>query len=82
MTKSGSSSADALQDTRALTLNPISLIKDTVETVTYHWANQSLNWPSAIYVTLVHIAGVVGFYEVRDCMWETLLLAFVLWPVT
>lgn len=79
---SGASSADVPQDKRALTLNPISLVKDTVETVRYHWAKDSFNWPGGLYITLVHIAGVVGFNTVRDCMWETLLLAFVLWPVT
>lgn len=70
------------QEKRALTLNPFTLFKETVSTVAYHWNNGSINWPVSIYITLVHIAAVVGCCTVRDCKWQTCLLAFILWPIT
>ena len=72
----------AQQEKRALTLNPFTLFKDAVSTVAYHWKNGSINWPVSIYITLVHIAAVVGLCTVQDCKWQTCLLAFILWPIT
>lgn len=67
---------------RELTLNPITIAKDTVEAIVYHWKNKSINWPMAIYITLVHVAAVVGIFTIPDCKSQTLLLAFILWPIT
>lgn len=77
-----SDSVDTVLHGRMLTLNPISIGRDTVEAIVYHWKNKSINWPMAIYITLVHVAAVVGICTIQDCKWQTLLLAFVLWPIT
>lgn len=77
-----SDSSDTVLEGRSLTLNPITLAKDTVEAVVYHWKNKSINWPMSIYITLVHVAAVVGVGTVTACKWQTLLLAFILWPIT
>lgn len=77
-----SDASDTLLEGRALTLNPITLAKDTTEAVVYHWKNKSINWPMAIYISLVHVAAVVGICTVVDCKWQTCLLAFILWPIT
>lgn len=77
-----SDASDVVLEGRELTLNPITLLKDTVETVVYHWKNKSINWPMSIYITLVHIAAAVGLATIQDCKWETCLLAFILWPIT
>lgn len=74
--------SDTILEGRALTLNPITLVKDTVEAIVYHWKNKSINWPMAIYITLVHVAAVVGAMTIVECKWQTLLLAFILWPIT
>lgn len=77
-----SDASDVLLEGRSLTLNPFTLIKDAVETVVYHWKNKSINWPMAIFITLVHMAAVLGFCTIQDCKWQTCLLAFILWPIT
>lgn len=81
-TTMASDASDTVLEDRALTLNPITLTKDTIETVVYHWKNKSINWPMSIYITLVHFAAVVGFCTIPDCTWQTCLLAFILWPIT
>eukprot|EP00953_Heterococcus_sp_UTEX-ZZ885_P013114 7497-Heterococcus_DN1.PRE.1 len=45
---------------RSLTLNPVTLVKDTAEAIAYHWKNKSINWPMGVYITLVHVAAVIG----------------------
>ncbi|CAM9875825.1 unnamed protein product, partial [Discosporangium mesarthrocarpum] len=77
-----SDASDVVLKGRSLTLNPITLVKDSVEAIVYHWKNKSINWPMAIYITLVHIAAGVGVATVPSCKWQTLLLAFTLWPIT
>lgn len=77
-----SDASDTVLENRALTLNPITLAKDTVDAMVYHWKNKSINWPMSIYITLVHFAAVVGLCTIPDCMWQTCLLAFILWPIT
>ena len=77
-----SDAADTVLHGREMTLNPITIAKDTVQAIVYHWKNKSINWPMAIYITLVHFAAVVGICTIPDCKSQTLLLAFVLCPIT
>ena len=35
-----------------------------------------------IYITLVHVVAAVGLFTVTACKKETLLWAFVLWPIS
>jgi hypothetical protein len=67
---------------RSLTLNPITLAKDTVEAIAYHWKNESINWPMGVYITLVHVAAVIGLFNVSVASWQTRFLALILWPIT
>jgi hypothetical protein len=34
-----------------------------------------------IYITLVHVVGFVGVAKLMECSKETLMWAFVLWPI-
>lgn len=77
-----SDASSVAQEKRVLTLNPFTFCKDAVSTVAHHWKNGSINWPVAIYISLVQIAAVVGFCTIKDCKWQTCLLAFILWPIT
>ena len=36
----------------------------------------------AIYITLVHIVGIIGFTKIFECQWQTLVWAAILWPVS
>uniref|UniRef100_A0A7S3UVS5 Fatty acid desaturase domain-containing protein n=1 Tax=Heterosigma akashiwo TaxID=2829 RepID=A0A7S3UVS5_HETAK len=58
------------------------LIKDSVNTCVYHLKHGNVNWPMLIYITLVHMAGLYGLMLVTSSQWQTLLWAFILWPVT
>ena len=51
-------------------------------TVKHHGQGGNINWPMAIYITLVHVAACIGLMYVRSCHKLTLLLAFVLWPIS
>lgn len=49
--------------------------------ISHHYKAGTINWPMGIYITLVHIVGVVGALKVLDCKMETLMWAFLLWPI-
>lgn len=57
------------------------MIKDIPSVVKYHHKNNSLNYPMGIYITLVHVLGIVGLTKVMECSRETLMWAFLLWPI-
>jgi stearoyl-CoA desaturase (Delta-9 desaturase) len=56
-------------------------IKDAIKTVSFHYRTGNLNYPMIIYISLVHIAAIVGLFAIQRCKWQTLLWAFVLWPI-
>jgi len=58
------------------------MFKDIPSVVRYHHKNNSLNYPMGIYITLVHVLGIVGLTKVMDCSKETLMWAFLLWPIS
>jgi len=41
-----------------------------------------MNWPMIIYISLAHVAALVGIYSIPFCSWKTLLWAFILWPIS
>lgn len=57
-------------------------VSDSIKTVVDHYKQGNLNWPMVIYLGLAHLAAVVGIFTVPFCSWQTLLLAFILWPIT
>ncbi len=46
-----------------------------------HYKEGNLNYPMIIYVSLVHIVAVAGLFALPKCSKETLLWAFILWPI-
>jgi stearoyl-CoA desaturase (Delta-9 desaturase) len=58
------------------------LARDSVSALVYHFKEGNLNWPMIIYLVLVHLAGYIGLTTVLSCKWQTLLEAFILWPIT
>ena len=55
--------------------------KDIPSLVKYHHKNNNMNYPMGIYITLVHVLGIVGLTKVMECSRETLMWAFILWPI-
>ena len=49
--------------------------------ISHHWKAGTINWPMSIYITLIHVVGLVGSMKFFDCKVETLLWAFILWPI-
>eukprot|EP00467_Chlorarachnion_reptans_P000727 CAMPEP_0114520270 /NCGR_PEP_ID=MMETSP0109-20121206/19476_1 /TAXON_ID=29199 /ORGANISM="Chlorarachnion reptans, Strain CCCM449" /LENGTH=956 /DNA_ID=CAMNT_0001701123 /DNA_START=112 /DNA_END=2979 /DNA_ORIENTATION=+ len=45
-----------------------------------HW--KDLNWPMGIYITIVHVWGMIGCYYMFRAQYATLLWAFILWPIS
>jgi len=44
--------------------------------------NGEANYPMGIYISLVHVAAAVGAVKAFDCSAESLLFAFILWPIS
>ena len=55
--------------------------KDIPSLVKHHHKNNNMNYPMGIYITLVHVLGIVGLTKVMECSRETLMWAFILWPI-
>ena len=49
--------------------------------VKHHYKEGNFNWPMIIYVSLVHYAAAVGVAKMTQCTTETLMWAFILWPI-
>jgi uncharacterized membrane protein YfcA len=57
------------------------MVRDIPSVVAYHYKEGNINWPMGIYITLVHAVAVTGVFYVPKCSYETLLWAFLLWPI-
>jgi stearoyl-CoA desaturase (Delta-9 desaturase) len=57
------------------------MFKDIPNVVVHHYKEGNINWPMLIYISLVHVVAVVGLFTIHKCSAETLLWAFILWPV-
>eukprot|EP01035_Chromulina_nebulosa_P020510 gene20510-26604_t len=58
------------------------IIKESVNACIYHFKEGNLNWPMVIYITLAHVAAIVGLFTIPYCDKYTLLWAFILWPIS
>lgn len=63
-------------DERVLDLNPVNWAKS----IWWHFSHGTINWPMSIYLTLCHLWALSGLLRVPQCMPETLIFAFLLWP--
>lgn len=64
------------------TENMLATLSEGVKTTIRHVKAGTINWPMAIYITLVHVAGLIGATYIPLCHKYTLLWAFMLWPIT
>ena len=54
---------------------------EILPTISYHYKAGNVNWPMGIYVSLVHAVALAGIFALPNCSKETLIWAFVLWPI-
>jgi len=64
--------------TRQLDLNPVNWVKNVV----YHFKAGNINWPMGLYISLVHYWASFGLLRLHVVQWQTLLWAFLLWPIS
>jgi hypothetical protein len=57
------------------------MITDTPKTIAHHYKKGQLNYPMMIYIGLVHVLAAKGIFRVTQCSAETLIFAFLLWPI-
>jgi hypothetical protein len=57
------------------------MFRDIPKVVAHHYKEGNLNYPTILYISLVHIVAVMGLFAVPRCSKETLLFAFILWPI-
>ena len=58
------------------------MVSDIPSVIKYHYKEGNVNYPMGIYITLVHLVGLVGVTKVMECSRATLMWAFILWPIT
>ena len=49
--------------------------------IKYHHTGGTINWGMGRWVTAIHFMAVYGAVQVSEVKKETLLLAFLLWPI-
>ena len=57
------------------------MFRNIPSVVKHHYKEGTINWPMTIFLALVHAAAVVGVFTIPQCSKETLLWAFLLWPI-
>lgn len=57
------------------------MFADIPKVVKHHWKEGTFNWPMIVYISLVHYAALTGVAKLTECSRETLLFAFLLWPI-
>ena len=50
--------------------------------VWYHVKNNNVNYPMTIFSLTMHYLAIKGLLVSPECKAETLLFAFLLWPIT
>jgi hypothetical protein len=58
------------------------LVSDSWKTIVHHVKNGNVNTPMLIYITLSHIAALIGLFSLAKCQYLTLAWAFILWPIS
>jgi uncharacterized membrane protein YfcA len=61
--------------------HPLKMVSEIATLVAHHYREGNINWPMVVYLSLVHIYAVVGLFTIPKCSSETLLWAFLLWPI-
>ena len=57
------------------------MFRDIPGLAAYHYKEGNINWPMGVYISLVHIVAAVGLTYIPRCSYETLIWAFLLWPI-
>jgi len=60
----------------------LSSVRNAFSIVAYHIKHGNVNWPMATYTSLFHLAALYGILTIPSCKKETLIWAFVLWPIS
>lgn len=60
----------------------VSAVSEALGTVARHYKAGNLNWPMIIYISLAHVAAIIGLCTIRHCHPYTLLWTFILWPIS
>ena len=55
---------------------------EMINTAIRHYKEGNINWPMSIYITLAHVAALIGLATIPSCHKFTLLWGFLLWPIT
>ena len=59
----------------------LNLILNSIKTISFHYKTGNLNYPMIIYISLVHLAAIIGLFTITRCQIQTLIFAFILWPI-
>ena len=50
--------------------------------IKHHYQKGNLNYPMIIYMIFVHYTAYLGILASTNVLWQTLLLAFIFWPIS
>lgn len=59
----------------------LQMFRDIPKLIAFHYKEGNMNWPMIVYISLVHIVALAALTKITSCSAETLLWAFILWPI-
>jgi len=59
----------------------VRMVREIPSVISYHAKEGNFNWPMIVYIAFVHVVALIGLFTVPHCSKETLLWAFILWPI-
>lgn len=60
----------------------MNMVKNIPGTIFHNLKEGNINWVMAVYISLVHVLASYGVVKSFQASWETLMWAFVLWPIS
>ena len=50
----------------------MNFVTESMETIAFHYKNKNINYPMLVFITLAHVAAVIGLFTITSCSVWTL----------
>ena len=75
-------SAAVDKNNHPLDLLSLQMFANIPNVINYHFSEGNMRWQNIIFLSVVHIAAIMGVFRIQHCSAETLLWAYSLWPIS
>ena len=58
------------------------VISYAIDAWCFYYKRGNINWLMVVYITLTHVAAIIGLMTITSCHKYTLVWAYSLWPIS